>query len=343
MDSQKRLIMALDGLEELAKMQKYKETKFQRTVWDAISTIPSGETRSYKQIAEQIGNPNAVRAVGAACNKNPLPVVVPCHRVVGSDGNLVGYAHGVELKEKLLNIERRSNREVDIKLFEQLKTLSEDKYRQFLMKLIPNTENILGVRTPKLRQLAKEIAKGDWREFLSFEHNTFHEELILETFVLGYAKMDFLERLVYAQEFVPKIRNWAVCDSFCSSIKAADEDLPLLWAFIEKYLCSNEEYEVRFGIVTIICNFIREDYIDRAFSVFDNTKHDGYYVTMAVGWAIAEFFTRFPERTLNYLKNNSLEKKSFNKAIQKITESLKVDDETKGVLRKLKLSINIDK
>jgi len=80
-------------------------TAFQKEVWDALATIPFGETRSYAQIARQIGRPKAVRAVGAANGKNPLPIVVPCHRVIGSNGKLTGFAGGLEMKASLLEIE----------------------------------------------------------------------------------------------------------------------------------------------------------------------------------------------------------------------------------------------
>lgn len=82
-------------------------TEFQRKVWKALCEIPYGETRSYKQVAESIGNSNASRAVGMANNKNPIMIIIPCHRVVGSNGSLVGYAGGLDIKEKLLNIEKK--------------------------------------------------------------------------------------------------------------------------------------------------------------------------------------------------------------------------------------------
>lgn len=81
-------------------------TKFQKTVWEALRNIPYGETRSYKQVAQMIGKPNAYRAVGMANNKNPILILTPCHRVIGSNGKLVGYAAGLEIKEKLLMLER---------------------------------------------------------------------------------------------------------------------------------------------------------------------------------------------------------------------------------------------
>lgn len=81
-------------------------TDFQKSVWAALRDIPYGETRSYKQIAEQIGNPKAYRAVGMANNKNPIAIIIPCHRVIGSNGKLIGYGGGIDLKERLLNLEK---------------------------------------------------------------------------------------------------------------------------------------------------------------------------------------------------------------------------------------------
>ncbi|WP_313043354.1 methylated-DNA--[protein]-cysteine S-methyltransferase [Acinetobacter sp.] len=84
----------------------FEGTAFQQQVWQALLTIPFGEIRSYKQIAEQIGNVKAVRAVGAANGKNPISIIAPCHRVVGANGKLVGFAGGLENKEILLKIEK---------------------------------------------------------------------------------------------------------------------------------------------------------------------------------------------------------------------------------------------
>lgn len=81
-------------------------TPFQQEVWEALQKIPYGETRSYRQIAEAIGRPNACRAVGGANHHNPIMIVIPCHRVVGADGSLTGYASGLEVKQKLLRLEQ---------------------------------------------------------------------------------------------------------------------------------------------------------------------------------------------------------------------------------------------
>ncbi|MFA6661823.1 MAG: methylated-DNA--[protein]-cysteine S-methyltransferase [Bacilli bacterium] len=83
-------------------------TEFQKKVWTELLKIPYGETRSYKEVAINIGNSKAARAVGMACNKNPIIVMVPCHRVIGSNGGLTGYAGGLSMKQDLLDIEQNS-------------------------------------------------------------------------------------------------------------------------------------------------------------------------------------------------------------------------------------------
>ena len=83
-----------------------KGTPFQQKVWTALREIPYGETRSYKEIAAMVGNEKACRAVGMANNRNPLPIFIPCHRVVGTNGKLVGYAGGLDVKTFLLELEK---------------------------------------------------------------------------------------------------------------------------------------------------------------------------------------------------------------------------------------------
>jgi len=94
---------ALEGL-----TWKTNGTEFQRTVWNALTTIPAGATWSYRQLAEKIGKPKAVRAVGLANGANPVGVVVPCHRVIGANGSLTGYGGGLERKRWLLEHEARA-------------------------------------------------------------------------------------------------------------------------------------------------------------------------------------------------------------------------------------------
>ena len=102
----RQLIEYLEGKRKIFDVKiNPKGTEFQKKVWDALRAIPYGETRTYKQIAEAVGNSKASRAVGMANNKNPIICIIPCHRVIGGNGKLVGFACGLEVKDQLLRIE----------------------------------------------------------------------------------------------------------------------------------------------------------------------------------------------------------------------------------------------
>lgn len=218
------------------------------------------------------------------------------------------------------------------KLFE----LSDDKFETFHSRLCPNTDNIIGVRLPLLRQLAKEIAKGDWRNFLSNSKEEYYEEILINGLVIAYAKCDVEERLNYIESFVPKIDNWAICDSFCNTLKFVNKNKEIMWEFIQPYLKSYNEFEIRFAVVIILNYYITEDYIDLVLKTLDNIKHDGYYVKMAIAWAISMCFVKFEEKTMAYLKDNSLDDFTYNKSLQKICESLRVDKNTKELIKSMK-------
>ena len=218
------------------------------------------------------------------------------------------------------------------KLFE----LSDDKFKTFHSRLCPNTDNIIGVRLPLLRQLAKEIAKGDLRNFLSNSKEEYYEEILINGLVIAYAKCDVEERLNYIESFVPKIDNWAICDSFCNTLKFVNKNKEIMWEFIQPYLRSYNEFEIRFAVVIILNYYITEDYIDLVLKTLDNIKHDGYYVKMAVAWAISMCFIKFEEKTMAYLKDNSLDDFTYNKSLQKICESLRIDKNTKELIKSMK-------
>lgn len=219
---------------------------------------------------------------------------------------------------------------------EQIFQLADEEYRKFQSKLCPNNDNILGVRLPILRKLAKQIANGNWQEYMKSVQNEYYEEVMLQGMVIGYVKADIEELLSYVREFIPKIDNWAVCDSFCGGLKFTKTNRPRVWNFIQPYLSSTKEFEVRFGIVMLLDFYVDEVYIDRVLEMLDGVNHDGYYVKMAIAWAISICYIKFPEITTKYLKNNKLDDFTYNKALQKIIESLRVDKETKRIIRNMK-------
>ncbi len=300
------------------------------------------------EVAKKTGDKNSARAVGNANNKNPLPIIIPCHRVIGADGKTSGYAGGTDIKEYLLNLENKNGKS----LREQLFDLSEEKYGKFSESLIPGTKNIIGVRMPALRKIAKEIArgaskeiardaskeiaKGDWREFLKTSKNDYFEEIMIQGMVIGYANAEIAELLPFIKEYVEKIDNWALCDSFCNGLKITHKNPDLMWDFIKPYLNSDKEYFIRFGVVMMLCYYVKEEYLKRIFYTLDRIKLDGYYSKMAVAWLVSECFIKFPESTLIYLNCNKLDDFTYNKSLQKITESRKPDDDTKKFIKSIK-------
>jgi 3-methyladenine DNA glycosylase AlkD len=221
-------------------------------------------------------------------------------------------------------------------LAEYIRSLADEPYLKMQNKIVPGIKNILGVRTPKMRALAKQIAKGDWRAYLSAAQDCSMEEVMLQGFVIGYAKMEPDEALKLLADFVPKIDNWAVCDGCCSSLKFTQKNKKKVFAFLQDYMKSQREFELRFVVVMLMDFYITDEYIDDILKIYDGIHHDGYYVKMAVAWALSVCFVKYPEKTMRYFQSNQLDDWTFNKALQKILESFRVDDGTKAAIRGMK-------
>lgn len=227
--------------------------------------------------------------------------------------------------------------DINLKIKKELVSLSEENYREFSSRLLPGVKNILGVRLPNLRRIAKEIAKDDWRSYLNSSRDDYFEEIMIQGMVIGYIKnVDIDEILEVIRKYVTKINNWSVCDSFCNGLKFTNNNKEKVWEFIQKYLSSENEFEVRFAIVMLLNYYIEEDYIKLVLSKLDKIKHEGYYVKMAVAWAISICYVKYDELTINYLRKNNLDDFTYNKTLQKICESLKVSKENKVIIKSMK-------
>lgn len=222
------------------------------------------------------------------------------------------------------------------KIREQIMVLADEKYKKFAMSLMPGIDNVLGVRLPELRKLAKKIAKDNWRDYLKNADNDYFEEIMLQGMVIGYAKAEVSEILTYVADFVPKINNWSICDSFCSGLKITKDNMDMVWRFIQPYAHSDSEYDIRFGVVMLLNFFIMDDYIDEVLSILNSIHHEGYYVKMAVAWTISMCYVKMPHKTMTFLKKNNIDDFTYNKALQKIIESFKVSKETKDIIREMK-------
>lgn len=219
-------------------------------------------------------------------------------------------------------------------LREQLLDMAEPAYRDFIMPLMPGVEPVIGIRIPRLRRIAREIARGDWRAYLASAESLYFEERLLQGLVIGYAKCTPVEKLRHVAQFIPKIDCWALCDCFCWRLKAAEREP--MWHFIQPYFRSEREYDLRFAVVMGLGNFIDEEHLDTMLAHLDACRHDGYYARMGVAWALSVCCIKFPERTIEYLHQSAIDNWTFNKALQKITESYRVPVDLKTKIRAMK-------
>ena len=211
---------------------------------------------------------------------------------------------------------------------------SEKKYQKFSSSLMPNCTNILGVRLPVLRKTAKEIYKRNGIDFLDSECECF-EETMLIAMITGFAAKERND-IAIVEKFIPKISNWSICDSFCSGLKFTVNYKPEIWNFLQKYLQSDKEFEIRFAHVMLIYYFTEKEYLDRIFQILNGFSSKHYYAQMSAAWLVSICFVKYPNETFKFLKTFKTDKFTYNKSIQKILESLRVDKITKEKLRKLK-------
>lgn len=214
----------------------------------------------------------------------------------------------------------------------------DDKFKNFTSALIPGSRPILGVRVPKLRQIAKEIAKGDWQTYVHEATEDTYEEVSIKGFVIGYAKEQLEVLLPYIAEHIEKINDWSLCDGFCSTLKIVEKHRDEFLEFLLPYGKEDDEFKQRFVAVMLMDYYLTDEYIDMSLEVLDSLKNEKYYCKMAVAWAIATAWAKQREKTFVYMQegNNTLDDWTFNKAIQKMLESYRVSEEDKIMLRGMK-------
>jgi 3-methyladenine DNA glycosylase AlkD len=218
----------------------------------------------------------------------------------------------------------------------ELRELSNKNSKKYIDKVVPNINNSLGVRIPDLRKLGKVIAKDNYKDFLDSFPDTYFEYKVLKGIVLGYASDDIEVILDYVRKFLPLISDWAVNDIFCSSFKICKRYPKEVWNFLMEYVTLDKEYYNRFIVVMFLNYYLDDEYIDRVLEIIVKLKNEGYYSKMAISWALATTYTKYPNKVLELLRNNKLDKWIHNKTIQKCIESYKVSKTDKEILRKLK-------
>ena len=210
-------------------------------------------------------------------------------------------------------------------------------FREFVKPFIRTPLKIVGVRIPILHNIAKEIARTDTEGYLKERPDQAFEETVLRGLVIAYAKKDNVWRLNALKAFIPHVQDWAACDVVCAALKSLRKEREAFLAFLEPYLYSKSEFEVRFAVVSLMDHFLTSEYIGTVFAKIKKVNDAPYYVMMGKAWLIATAMRKFPKETADYLKKTKFSPELKKLMIKKIRESRAVPVEIREIAENILL------
>jgi 3-methyladenine DNA glycosylase AlkD len=222
-------------------------------------------------------------------------------------------------------------------IYDELMKMREEPYGEFQRKLIPTVapESILGVRTPALRKLAKEMGKaGTDVAFLEKLPHTYFEENQLHGFLLSERK-DFASCIRDLERFFPFMDNWATCDQTSPKIfrKKKEELMP----YLRKWIQSDHEYTVRFAVNMLMQHFLGEDFRPEYLEMVAEIRSERYYVNMGIAWYMSMALVKQWETAVPYVEQHRLAPWVHNCTIQKARESRQITEDKKEYLKQYKI------
>lgn len=216
---------------------------------------------------------------------------------------------------------------------ESLINIRDEKYKEFHSSLVLNSKyEMIGIRVPTMKKIAKEIAKTtDLEKFFEYAQDKYYEEVMIQGLVISHIKDEKLF-YKYFKKHINKIDNWALCDTFCSAIK-------IIKKYEDKYFkeainmsLNKKEFISRVGLVIILDHFISRENINTIYETLNKINSDKFYINMAEAWLVCELYIKYSSETKEFIKNNNLNKFTQNKAISKIHDSYRVSAEEKDLL-----------
>ena len=232
-------------------------------------------------------------------------------------------------------IDFKWNKKTYREFIQYLYSIQDIKYKEFHSK-IAVTNNLIGIRSKEIKQLSKEISKGDYLNFIKYNEHNLYEEVMIHGLLLGYLKIPFQEILILLEEYIPYISSWAEVDGTVANLKIFKKNEEAGFKFSLELIQNENPWSKRVGIVLLMSYYLNELYIDTILNTIDSINSDEYYVKMAIAWLISVAYVKQRNKTHTYLLRNNLDKWTHNKAIQKIKESFRVGKEDKDILVTLK-------
>lgn len=216
-----------------------------------------------------------------------------------------------------------------------LLSLQELKYKEFHSGLTTTNLEIIGVRVPILRTIANKILKTDVEKFFSLVESKYYEEVFIEGIVLANSSEEIIDK--YLMNFIRKVDNWAICDSFCSSLKIVNKKQGKYWIYFTGIIDSTKEFQTRVSLIILMNYYLNDNYIDRVLKIVRSIKSDYYYINMAISWLLSVVIIDYKEKVIELLTEKSLNKFVQNKTISKIQDSYRVDKETKDFIKQFRI------
>jgi len=224
-------------------------------------------------------------------------------------------------------------------LTRQLETLAQgnETYAAFNKRIVNTKMPVIGVRVPDLRRLARRLAPNmsaaDISKLLTAQNKSF-DYVLLCGLLITHARLDDLVAIDLAKQYLPHVDSWAHIDIFVEKKRRFAGEL--WWDFALECLQNEDEFTVRYGVISLMTNFLDEAHIDQVFAALRNVRHDGYYVKMGLAWLYATTAVHFLELTLAELENEHIDAWTRNKAYQKMRESRRFTPEEQRIIRQQK-------
>jgi len=221
----------------------------------------------------------------------------------------------------------------------QLTNLAQgnESYAAFNKRIVNTKMPVIGVRVPDLRRLARELAPNmsaaDISELLTAQNESF-DYVLLCGLLITHARLDDLVAIDLTKQYLPCVDSWAHIDTFVEKKRRFAGEV--WWDFALECLYSEAEFTARYGVISLMTNFLDESHINQVFAALRNVRHDGYYVKMALAWLYATAAVNFFELTLAELESGHLDAWTRNKAYQKMRESRRFTPEQQAVISKKK-------
>ena len=230
-------------------------------------------------------------------------------------------------------------------LTRQLETLAQgnETYAAFNKRIVNTKMPVIGVRVPDLRRLARRLAPdmgaADISKLLTAKNKSF-DYVLLCGLLITHARLDDQTMIDLAKQYLPHVDSWAHIDVFVEKKRRFAGEV--WWDFALECLQNEDEFTVRYGVISLMTNFLDEAHIDQVFAALRNVKHDGYYVKMALAWLYATAAVNFFELTLAELEDEHIDTWTRNKAYQKMRESQRFTPEQQAVILKKKKASKLE-